>query len=109
MRPGVWPSTSVLMPCSKIALDQTSRECLSRGAVLDEQDFCGLLSVSVQACLPKALAARSFVVWNAPGLSHTRRVRPRASDPIRQTIMPRSRCVPHDHVRIPPGSHWLTM
>ena len=58
MRPGVWPSTSVPIPSSRSALDQTSRECLSRGAVLDAQDFCGLLSASVQACLPKALAAR---------------------------------------------------
>ena len=82
---------------------------LPRGAVLDAQDFCGLLSASVQACLSKALAARSSVVWHEPGLSLTRRVRPRASDPTRQTIMPRSRCVPHDPVRIPTGLHWLTM
>ncbi len=28
---------------------------------------------------------------------------------LSQTIMPRSRCVPHDPVRIPTGLRWLTM
>jgi len=85
MRPGVRPSTSVLMPSFRSALAQTSRSCLSRGAVLDAQDFCGLRSASVQACLPKALAARSSVVWHEPGLSHTHRVR---SVPATQSARP---------------------
>ena len=58
MRPGVWPSTSVPLPSSRSALDQTSRECLSRGAVLDAQDFCGLLTRNSSTFGPRSILLR---------------------------------------------------
>ena len=47
--------------------------------------------------------------WNAPNRSNPRHVRPRASAPIRQTIMSQPEYVLHNHVSIPPRSRSSTM